>query len=341
MTDPETYKNSRDNIWDNNRDNSPIAVLGGGAWGSALASALAARGHETRIWVRRDDHAAALTGGVSPVLDMAIAAPSLATTDAAAVLDGAGMVLAVLPTSATDDTIAMIRAGADPAIPIAWAAKGLVPGGDALIPEHASAHLPNPAVMLSGPSFADEVTAGKPAALVAASQDDAAANAVAMRFYGSNIRVYTSNDPVSVAVGGAVKNVIAIASGIVTGMGLGDNARAALITRGLAETTRFALALGGQRETLFGLAGLGDMVLTCSGAHSRNFAFGLALAEGGDTPAKLAEGKHSAAVILRRAARLKVDMPITEAVARVLIDGADIRAEINRLLQRPVDSEWG
>lgn len=317
-----------------------IAVLGGGAWGSALASALMAAGHETRVWVRDPQLASALAAGRSPVLDMTIAAPSLASTDSETVLAEAELVLVVLPVSASDDAIDRLAGQIDPAAPVAWAAKGLIPGSDALIPQHAKSRLDNPAVMLSGPSFADEVAAGKPAALVAASTDGDAAAAIAGAFQGSNIRVYTSADPVGVAVGGAVKNVIAIASGIVTGMALGDNARAALITRGLAETTRFATALGGERETLFGLAGLGDMVLTCSGAHSRNFSFGLALARGETIPAKLAEGRHSAVVIARRARRLGVEMPITEAVARVLEDGADISTEIGRLLQRPVDSEW-
>ena len=320
---------------------SSVAVLGGGAWGSALASTLAAGGHDVRIWVRRPDLAEALASGRSPALDAVISAPRIATTDIGEALKDAERVLGVLPVSATDETIDLVASAVAAEVPIAWAAKGLVSSSDETIPGHASGRLPNPAVMLSGPSFADEVAAGKPAALVAAGADEAATDAVAGLFLDTTIRVYTSPDPVGVAVGGAVKNVIAIASGIVGGIGLGDNARAALITRGLAETTRFAMALGGQRETLFGLAGLGDMVLSCSGSHSRNYALGLALALGKPLPSKLAEGRHSAAVILRRAASLNVDMPITEAVTRVLDGGADIGDEIDSLLRRPVDSEWG
>ena len=323
------------------RQGNAVAVLGGGAWGSALASCLAAGGHDVRIWVRNAGLAKALAKGRSPVLDAPIAAPRLATTDIDEAVGGAGWVLAVLPVSATDAAIDLLAGRVGAGIPVAWAAKGLVPGDDQLIPAHAEGKLPNPAVMLSGPSFADEVAAGKSAALVAAGRDPEAAQAVADLFQDSTVRVYTSKDPVGVAVGGAVKNVIAIASGIVSGIGLGDNARAALITRGLAEATRFALALGGQRETLFGLAGLGDMVLTCSGPHSRNFSLGLALASGKKPPSNLAEGRHSAAVIRRRAESLGVEMPITAAVARVLDEGADIKDEIGRLLQRPVDTEWG
>jgi glycerol-3-phosphate dehydrogenase (NAD(P)+) len=154
------------------------------------------------------------------------------------------------------------------------------------------------------------------------------------------MRVYNSDDPIAVAVGGAVKNVIAIASGIITGLDLGDNARAGLMTRGLAEATRLAVAMGGKRETLFGLAGLGDMVLTCSGPHSRNFAFGLALGQGVQPSYKLAEGRHSCAVIARRAEKEGVDMPITIAVDRVVSGRGDISTEIKALMERPVDSEW-
>ena len=321
------------------KDTRAVAVLGGGAWGSALASSLAAGGHDVRIWVRGGGLAEALMAGNSPALDTAITAPRLATTDVDEALDGAGRVVAALPVSATDATIDLLDGRVGGEVPVAWAAKGLVPAGDELIPVHAARKLPNPAVMLSGPSFADEVAAGKPAALVAAGDDSTAARDIAELFRGGTVRVYTSADPVGVAVGGAVKNVIAIASGIVGGIGLGDNARAALVTRGLAETIRFAVALGGQRETLSGLAGLGDMVLTCSGPHSRNYALGLALASGGPEPSKLAEGRHSASVIHRRAESLGVDMPITAAVARVLDGGADIQDEIGRLMQRPVEGE--
>lgn len=319
---------------------SPIAVLGGGAWGSALASALLMAGRETRVWVRREEMAAALMQGHSPVLDMAINPPAMATTDLEQAVDGVGAVLNVLPASATLPAIEMLKPLIAPSVPVIWAAKGLVAGADALIPQVAAEHWDNPSVMLSGPSFADEVAAGKPAAIVAAAHDIDLASAIAGLFSGSMIRVYSSPDPIGVAVGGAVKNVIAIASGMISGLDLGDNARAALLTRGLAETTRFAVAQGGLAETLFGLAGVGDMTLSCASTHSRNFALGLALGQGKHPSGKLAEGQHSAAVIARRASQLGVDMPITMAVARVLEEGASITAEIERLLSRPAESEW-
>lgn len=317
-----------------------ISVLGGGAWGSALASALAGSGAEVRIWVRRDDMAVALSGGHSPVLDMPITPPQLASTDIAAVLTGADYLLHVLPVSTIKDSITLIKPHLTAPIPVIWAGKGLVPGADALITEFAAEQWDCPSVMLSGPSFADEVAAGKPAAIVAAATDATLASSVARLFSGSALRVYSSPDPVGVAVGGAVKNVIAIAAGLVTGLDLGDNARAALLTRGLAETTRFATALGGRAETLFGLAGVGDMNLTCSGPHSRNFALGLAMGKGETPSGKLAEGQHSATVISRRAHSLGVEMPITSAVARVLEDPLSISAEIEKLLARPAETEW-
>jgi len=322
-------------------DTKTIAVIGGGAWGSAIASSLAKVGHITTVLTRRDDLAQALMAGRSPALgDLSIMPPSLASTDAEQVVAGAEAVIMVVPVRATESSLSDLKPylGAD--VPIAFAAKGFVPGADDLIPSIARGMILSPLVMLSGPSFADEVAKGLPAALVSASDDPKAAKTIAALFTQTSMRVYTSDDPIGVAVGGAVKNVIAIASGITAGLGLGDNARAALLTRGLAEATRLAVAMGGRSETLFGLAGLGDMALTCSGSHSRNFAFGLALGQGKAPPGKLAEGQYSSVVIARRAAALGVDMPITMAVDRVVSGKAELAAEIKLLLARPAVMEW-
>lgn len=320
---------------------SSLAIIGGGAWGSAIAAATSANGHITHILTRREDLAAALMQGRSPALDnLEISAPHLATTDPEVALKNVDAVIVVVPVSATASTLEQIKPFLPEDIPVAFAAKGFEPSSDQLIPDFAASYISNPIVMFSGPSFADEVAMGKPAALVAASHDADAAAKIASFFEGSTLRVYVSDDPIGVAVGGAVKNVIAIASGIITGLDLGDNARAALLTRGLAEATRLAIAMGGRNETLFGLAGLGDMTLTCSGPHSRNFAFGLALGEGNLPSGKLAEGSHSCSVIARRAQREEVEMPITAAVDRVVSGQADIRAEIAALMERPVDTEW-
>jgi len=322
-------------------DRRRIAVIGGGAWGSAIASALAKAGHVTKVLTRRDDLAQALMEGRSPALnDLPITPPMLASTDAEAVVSDAEAVMMVVPVRATESSLSELKPylGAD--VPIAFAAKGFIPGADDLIPSIARDIIASPLVMFSGPSFADEVAKGLPAALVSASEDSEAAKMIASIFAPTSMRVYSSDDVIGVAVGGAVKNVIAIASGITAGLGLGDNARAALLTRGLAEATRLAVAMGGRSETLFGLAGLGDMALTCSGPHSRNFAFGLALGQGKTPPGQLAEGQYSSAVIARRAAALGVDMPITMAVDRVVSGKAELAAEIKLLLARPAAMEW-
>lgn len=318
-----------------------IAVIGGGAWGSAIASSLVTCGHDVGVLTRRQDLATALLKGRSPSLhDMDIAAPARAGVDAQAMVSGCDVVMMVVPVRATEASLDAIKPFISADCPIAFAAKGFVPGADDLIPHVAKRRVDNPLVMFSGPSFADEVAKGLPAALVAGAEHPDAAAHIAGLFSGGSMRVYTSADPIGVAVGGAVKNVIAIASGIVAGLGLGDNARAALMTRGLAEATRLAVAMGGQAETLFGLAGLGDMALTCAGPHSRNFAFGLALGQGQAPSGQLAEGQYSSAVIARRAAAEGVDMPITMAVDRVLSGKADLTAEIKDLLARPAAQEW-
>ena len=320
---------------------SRVAIIGGGAWGSALASQLARHAHEVSVLVRRQELADALMGGRSPLLDgLAITPPHVASTDAAAVLTEAEAVLVVVPVAATVAALSLIIKHAPETAPVALTAKGLDAASGALQPELALEHLGRGGVMLCGPSFADAVALAKPCCLVAAAERPDDATAIAALFHGTTIRVYTSADPIGVAVGGSVKNTIAIAAGIVGALGLGANARAALITRGLAEATRLALAVGGKRETLFGLAGIGDMLLSCTDAHSRNYAYGEALGRGAPPPSALAEGARTAASLAKRAEALGVDAPIIAAVARVVNDNADIESEIKNLLARPVDQEW-
>jgi glycerol-3-phosphate dehydrogenase (NAD(P)+) len=323
---------------------SKVTVIGGGSWGSALASVLAKQGHDVVILVRRQDMADALMKGVSPRLnDMPITAPRLASTDAAEALADAEAVLVVVPVAATNDALTLITTYAPSDAIVALTAKGLDAETGALQTELADQHLRHlgrDIVMLCGPSFADETAAGKPCCLVAASQHEEQAQAIASLFHASTARVYTSPDPIGVAVASSAKNVIAIAAGITSALGLGDNARAALIVRGLAETTRLALALGGQQQTLFGLAGVGDMMLTCTDTHSRNYSYGVALGSGQAPAQALAEGARTAASLARRAKDIGVETPIISAIHRVVNDGADIKKEIQALLARPVDQEW-
>lgn len=319
---------------------SICAVIGGGAWGSALASVLSQQGHKVNILVRRPDMASALMDGVSPRLDhQAITPPHLATTDTATALDGADAVLVVVPVAATVEALTQIKTYAPAHAAVALTAKGLEASTGELQPELAKNHLGRDIVMLCGPSFADEVAAGKPCCLVAASHHQGMAQTIAQLFLSSPVRVYTGDDPIAVAVASSVKNVIAIAAGITAALDLGDNARAALITRGLAETSRLALALGGRQETLFGLAGAGDMFLTCTDSHSRNYAYGLALGSGKPPSTHLAEGAKTVASLMARASSLGVDTPIIAAIDNVINHGAELTTEIKALLARPVDQE--
>ena len=204
-----------------------------------------------------------------------------------------------------------------------------------------------PTAVLSGPTFAREVGAGLPTAMTIASPDAEFANQLAMSLHASNFRAYTSTDIMGVEVGGAVKNVLAVGAGLCDGLGFGANTRIALITRGLAEMTRLGLALGGRKETFMGLAGMGDLVLTCTDDKSRNRRFGLALA-GGATPAEalrsigqVVEGYIGARAVHRVAQRHKVPMPIVEQLNKVLHEGADPRAAVAALMRRPISSELG
>jgi glycerol-3-phosphate dehydrogenase (NAD(P)+) len=307
-----------------------IAVLGAGAWGTALAAAAAKR-HEVLLWARD----AALAQDIATTRrnarylgDVALPAALAVSADAAAALVHAqgGLLVIATPMAGLRQ---QLQALPDKR-PALWLCKGFESGSGALGHEIAREVRPAaPCGVLSGPSFALEVARGQPTALVVASEDDALAAAAVQAFHGDSLRVYTSRDIVGVEVGGAVKNVLAIAAGMATGIVDGQarsglNARAALITRGLAEMTRLGLALGAQAETFMGLSGLGDLVLTATGDLSRNRRVGLMLAAGQGLPAILAElghvaeGVYSAATVLRRAQALGVDMPITASVVEVI-----------------------
>ena len=270
--------------------------------------------------------------------------PSLVVTaDLALALDGAMLAVVAVPMAALAATLALLPETGVAAVVLA---KGLEAGSGRLGHEVAAAVRPGaPAVLLSGPSFAQEVAAGHPTALVAASADAGARDAVASALHGGALRIYTSTDATGVAVGGAVKNVLAIATGLADGMALGGNARAALVTRGLAEMTRFGIALGAEPATFAGLSGLGDLVLTTTGALSRNRAVGLGLAEGrslADVLAALghvAEGVATAPVVRRRAAGLGVEMPIATAVVDVLDGRTSPRDALAALLARAARGE--
>jgi glycerol-3-phosphate dehydrogenase (NAD(P)+) len=332
---------------------SRVAVLGGGAWGSVLAAIAARHGHDVALC--EIDHALALAlereranKRSVPGFQLPAEVAVFSGNDRRAAVADCEMVVVAVPSgdvASTMRTVAAERAGAAPPI-VVCASKGLEPERGSTMAEVIGRSWPGArVVMLSGPSFAAEIARGLPAALVAASTDAAAAAVVQACFGGDRLRIYTSSDVTGVCVGGALKNVIAIAVGCCDGFGFGDNARAALITRGLAEMGRLAERMGGQALTLAGLAGLGDLVLTCTGDLSRNRQVGLALARGealADTIERLghvAEGVMTAHIARDLAERLGVDMPITCEVAAVLHDGKPPRAAVSDLLARDIGAE--
>jgi glycerol-3-phosphate dehydrogenase (NAD(P)+) len=325
-----------------------VSVLGAGAWGTALAGSIAPR-HDTLLWAR-DPSQAALIGRSRrnerylPGAELPAALRVEPSFEAAlSHAGGDGLVVVATPMSGLREMLARCAARTSG---LWWLCKGFEAGSGALGHELAREMAPAARVgVLSGPSFALEVAAGQPTALVAASTDESLCAQALEVFHSESLRIYTSADPVGVEVGGAVKNVLAIATGIGDGMGLGLNARAALITRGLAEMTRLGLALGARADTFMGLSGLGDLVLTATGDLSRNRQVGLQLAQGRSLAQALAslghvaEGVHSAAMVLARARALGVEMPITEAVVAVLDGRASPAQVLAQLMQRDARAE--
>ncbi|HKO89065.1 MAG TPA: NAD(P)H-dependent glycerol-3-phosphate dehydrogenase [Burkholderiales bacterium] len=324
-----------------------IGVLGAGAWGSALAIAFSER-HEITVWDREAKTRAQLrTAKHSPYLPEAQWPASIGVRDSIAeCLADADVLLVVTPTEGLRDMAEALRISGRK-LPLIWACKGF---------EASSSLLPHQVVdevmggvtscaALSGPSFANEVAAGKPTALTLAARDSSFARSLALQLHQPRLRVYFSDDLVGVEVGGAVKNVMAIATGIADGLSLGLNARAALMTRGLAEIMRLGLALGGKAETFMGLTGLGDLVLTCTGDLSRNRRVGLGLGQGEKLETILAqlghvaEGVNTSREVERRAKSLNIDMPITSAVCDVLFRNVPARTAVEQLLSRDPKSE--
>lgn len=322
-----------------------ICVLGAGAWGTALAVNAAGR-HAVSLWARDAAQVQAMMAARENAryLPGVPFPPSLALrsgTVPAAVAD-ADLAIIATPMAALREQLLLLR---DAACPVAWLCKGVEPalaGADGLLAHEIQAQVAPGLVagVLSGPSFAQEVAQGRPTALVAASAHPGLREALVSAFHGPSLRVYANEDIVGVEVGGAVKNVLAIATGLADGLALGLNARAALITRGLAEMTRLGVALGARPDTFMGLSGLGDLVLTATGDLSRNRKVGLLLAQGQtlaqavDSLGHVAEGVYCARTVVQRARHLGVEMPIAESVV-ALLDGRVRPAEaVTELMSR-------
>jgi glycerol-3-phosphate dehydrogenase (NAD(P)+) len=324
-----------------------ITVLGAGAWGTALAVHFSSR-HPVSLWTRSASHAhdMAASGQNALYLPGIAFPPALRVTqDFNAALQDADLVIAAVPSGAMRGLLAQV-AGRHNATPLIWVSKGFEPGSGKLLHQIVDELLPDtPCGVLSGPSFAIEVATGLPTALTLASHHAHITSEIAHRLHGGTLRIYTSDDVTGVELGGAIKNVIAIAAGISDGLGFGHNARAALITRSVAELTRLGLALGGHLETFMGLTGVGDLILTCTGDLSRNRQVGLRLAKGEsleDILANLghvAEGVTTAPEVLRLAKQHDVDMPITRAVHRVLYEHVPARQAVEELLHRDQKAE--
>jgi glycerol-3-phosphate dehydrogenase (NAD(P)+) len=323
-----------------------VAIVGAGAWGTALAIHLATRAAaapRVRLYARSAAQAEAMRDArenVRYLPGLALPGSLEVSADPGRVVDADVLVVAT-PAAALEEA-ARSWAARGVRAPLVWLSKGFVAGADGPVLPHQrlAALWPAPVAVVSGPSFAEEVARGLPTALAVAATAPGTAASVAALLRGDTLRAYETDDIAGVETGGAVKNVLAIAAGASDGLGFGHNARAALITRGLAETARLAVALGGRRETMMGLAGLGDLVLTCTGDLSRNRRVGLALAQGrrlAEILAELghvAEGVHAARAVRTLAARHGVDMPIAEAVDRVLHEDLPVRDAVTELLRR-------
>lgn len=330
------------------RDIERIGVVGGGAWGTALAAVAVRAGRDTVLWAREAEVVADINARHENRLFLpGIALPGAlrASADMASLADREALLL-VAPAQHLRGVAGALAPHLAPACALVICAKGIERASGKLMSEVLAETLPDhPVAVLSGPTFAAEVARGLPAAVTLAIADAALGARLAAAIGLPTFRTYLSDDLVGAQIGGAVKNVLAIACGVVAGLGLGENARAALVTRGLAEMTRLGVALGARRETLTGLSGVGDLILTCSSEQSRNMSLGKALGEGrraADVLAdrrSVAEGVWSAEIVARLGADKGIEMPITEAVVALLDPDARIGKVVEALLARPFRRE--
>lgn len=328
---------------------SELAIVGGGSWGTALAIVLAPRVERVRLWVYESDLAARMRS--SRINDLYLADSSLPPNvdvldDIQSAVSGAPFVLGVMPSHHARRIYRSIGQGLAPSTTFISATKGLEHGTLLRMSEVMGQEIGSTRICaLSGPTFAKEIARGEPAAVVIASNDVAVATEVQSAFSGPTLRLYTNNDPIGVELGAALKNVIAIAAGVCRGLGLGSNSIAALITRGLAEITRLAVAAGGKSSTLAGLAGLGDLVLTCTGDLSRNRMVGIELGKGRSLSdilagmAMIAEGVQTTSVAMELARKHKVEMPITEQMDLVINHNKNPKDALRDLMERSLKGE--
>ena len=329
---------------------SPTFVVGAGAWGTALAIAIARNGHQVLLWGRDTQQLTAMQATHSnerylPGLSFPESLEVCADFELA--LKSANHILISVPSTAFSEMLHKIKPLIAGGIPLSWATKGLTPETGRFLYDTAAEILgdSHPLAVISGPSFAAEVAKGLPTAITVASPDAEFNQALASTLHSPTLRVYTSNDVLGVQIGGTVKNVLAISAGISDGLGHGANARAALITRGMAEILRLAASLGARTETMFGLSGIGDLILTCTDNQSRNRQLGLAIGRGLSVEqavaevGKTVEGMYAAREVLMRARQAGIEMPIVEQVCKILFEGYDPRESVQELLCREQKAE--
>lgn len=329
-----------------------IAVIGAGSWGTALALAAARNRHDVQLWARNADVVRGINDSHRNPLHLSeftLPENLSATTSLEEALDGARFVLVVVPSHAMREVVTLMRDALDPDACLVSATKGVENESlmrmSEVIADVTRARFEPRTAVLSGPGFALELMKGDPTAVVVASRDAKCREEAQVDLSSSTFRIYTNDDVVGVEIGGAVKNVVAIGAGVVRGLGYGHNAAAALITRGLAEVTRLALALGAKSETMAGLAGLGDLVLTCTGELSRNRHVGVELGRGRKLAdilsemREVAEGVKTTRAIYQLSKRLDVDMPITASIHALLYEDKTATEAANELMGRPLKKE--
>lgn len=330
---------------------SRVTVLGAGSWGTALALQLARTGQQVCLWGHRPEHIAKLaTERRNTRYLPTVAFPDnlLLRSDLARACQSADYILSVVPSSAFALTLTALQPHLGTQTGFCWATKGLEHGSGRFLHQliYTKLGVKVPSAVISGPSFAREVAQGLPTALTVASHDSQYAERVALLLHGHGMLTYISSDVMGVELGGAIKNVLAIGAGIADGLGFGANARAALITRGLAELVRLGDAVGGQRETFMGLTGMGDLILTCTDNQSRNRRFGLAIGEGKSMAVAKAEigqvieGANAVNEIMRLARQHQISLPICEQVEQVLHHHLPPRQAVENLLARPPGTEY-
>ena len=322
---------------------SNICFYGGGAWGQALAITLASLGNKSTLIVSDKFREVDINNRVSRRFPQAKLSPLIkASIDKSQIIKGCDLIFITTESKRVLDTINQIAFLSNKNIHVVITSKGFATNKGETFSEVVESDFPNMNLsILTGPTFADEIANNQPAAAVIANKVIEQANSISKLFHNSNLRLYPSNDPQGVSIAGAVKNIIAIGAGIIEGLGLGDNAKAALITRGISETSELIKKAGGNYNSAFGLAGIGDMSLTCSGPHSRNMAYGMKFVKNNNEPPKeLVEGLNAINATIALSEKLNLELPIMTSIKKILNKEANIDEIIKKLLSRPIKNEF-